>query len=103
MNAYCPKEEVYTRVSLGEIEMCSEQALYFIRGFLSGNEPPPPTDDDHRTVLVDDPRYLAWRAAVDRFHEAGYWTDPFDADGDVPDDEDDPFDTDNSTDPSKVV
>jgi hypothetical protein len=103
MNAYCAKEDVYLRVALGEIELCSEQALYFIRGFLSGNEPPPPLGDADEPMLADDPRYLAWRAAVDRFHEFGYWADPVDAAPDVPDGEDDPLDTDDSADLPKVV
>lgn len=88
MRAYCAERGVYTRVSLGEIELCSEQALYFIRGFLSGNEPPPPRTAEGDDVAMDDPRYSTWQAAVDRFHDTGYWTDPFDADADNSDGED---------------
>ncbi|MFC6023768.1 hypothetical protein ACFP2T_47405 [Plantactinospora solaniradicis] len=86
MRAYCPEEGSYTRVSLEEIEMCSEQALYFIRGFLSGNEPPPPLTDDGDDVPMDDPHYSTWRAAIDRFHDTGHWTEPFDAETDSADD-----------------
>jgi hypothetical protein len=76
MYAYCVHEGIYTRVSLGEMASCSEQARYFVRGYLSGSEPPPPQEDDGRPLADDDPRWRAWCAATERFRETGEWTDP---------------------------
>ena len=58
MYFYCPQQNLYARVSKVEIGRCSEETRYFIRGYLSGNEPPPPRDADvsaARTV-----RRLTW-------------------------------------------
>lgn len=42
MWAFCAKNDIYTRVDRSEIGQCSLAAAYFIRGYLSGNEPEPP-------------------------------------------------------------
>ncbi|XVV17713.1 hypothetical protein ACQP2X_28685 [Actinoplanes sp. CA-131856] len=68
MDAYCAERGIRTRVSKAEIVDCSEQTRYFVRGFLSGNEPAPP---DAKSVT--DP---AWNDATTRFRETGRWTDP---------------------------
>jgi hypothetical protein len=73
MYFYCPPQNVYTRVSKSEIAECSDETKYFIRGFLSGNEPPPPRDDDQDLLDDGDPRFGQWRKAVDVFRDTGYW------------------------------
>jgi hypothetical protein len=87
MLAYCAERGIRTRVSKGEIGDCSEQTRYFVRGFLSGNEPVPPESDDGT-----EPAHLAWSDAVARFRDTGNWPD-VDASGDASGDID--------TDPSK--
>jgi hypothetical protein len=64
---YCPRDDHYTRVSKTAITECSDETRYFIRGFLSGNEPPPPPDD------LGSPESVAWRRAVEEFRRTGYW------------------------------
>jgi hypothetical protein len=81
MLAYCAERGIRTRVSKGEIGDCSEQSRYFVRGFLSGNEPAPPDSNDGI-----EPAYLAWSDAAARFRDTGYWLDvgaSGDASGDV--------------------
>ncbi|WP_019030845.1 hypothetical protein [Salinispora arenicola] len=75
MDAYCAERGIRTRVSKGEISDCSEQTRYFVRGFLSGNEPAPPQSDS-------EPGSSAWSDAVVRFRDTGYWVD-VDANADV--------------------
>ncbi|HLL68773.1 MAG TPA: hypothetical protein VK453_24110 [Micromonosporaceae bacterium] len=84
MLAYCAERGIHTRVSKGEISDCSEQTRYFVRGFLSGNEPAPPESDSGI-----DPAYLAWSDAAARFRDTGYWhpdPDPDAADAEAPGD-----------------
>jgi hypothetical protein len=50
MYAWCPAKQTVTRVSKDEVTTCSDEAGYFIRGYLSGSEPPPPTDDEGMLV-----------------------------------------------------
>ncbi|HEX6682029.1 MAG TPA: hypothetical protein VF062_04510 [Candidatus Limnocylindrales bacterium] len=70
MYFYCPYRNVYMRVSKAEIRECSEEANFFIRGFLSGNEPPPPDEDNGDD---GDPQFDRWRQAVEVFRRTGYW------------------------------
>jgi hypothetical protein len=98
MYAYCVHEGIYTRVSLREMESCSEQTRYFVRGYLSGSEPPPPHEDDGSPVADDDPQWRTWRAATERFRETGEWTDPA-ADAEPASDDDDENDDDPSGQP----
>lgn len=78
MYAYCAERGIRTRVSKGEISDCSAQTRYFVRGFLSGNEPAPPESDSPTA-----PAPLAWSDAVARFRDTGYWND-VDANADAP-------------------
>ncbi|MEU1396045.1 hypothetical protein ABZ403_08260 [Micromonospora zamorensis] len=77
MLAYCAELGIRTRVSKGEIGVCSEQTRYFVRGFLSGNELAPPESGDGAEAA-----YLAWREAAARFRDSGSWID-IDAAGDI--------------------
>jgi hypothetical protein len=70
MSAWCPHEQVSYNVSLSEMGAMSDEALYFVLGFLSGVEPGPPTNADGET----DPKDLqAWRSATARFRRTGQW------------------------------
>jgi hypothetical protein len=74
MGAYCEARDRTFSVSLAEIERCSDEARYWVRGFLSGNEPPPPLEPDALAIDdLGDPRMDEWRAAVARFRESGTW------------------------------
>ena len=46
---WCPNKEVSFFMSKNEIQKCSKEAEYWIKGFLSGNEPAPPSCDDGMT------------------------------------------------------
>ncbi|ROP28285.1 hypothetical protein EDD30_1026 [Couchioplanes caeruleus] len=70
MLAYCAERGIRTRVSKGEIGDCSEQTRYFVRGFLSGNEPAPPESDSGTEAA-----FLAWSDTAVRFRDTGYWGD----------------------------
>lgn len=70
MVAWCPTKEVAYNVSLGEMGEMSREALYFIRGFLAGNEPGPPENEDGETGTDD---LNAWYAATRRFRRTGSW------------------------------
>lgn len=48
--AYCPVKRIKTRASKYEITASSDEAAYFVRGFLSGTEPPPPVDEEGMLV-----------------------------------------------------
>ena len=74
MGAYCEAQDRSFSVSLSEIERASDQARIWIRGFLSGNEPPPPLDPEGYTIDdLDDPRWEAWRQAIEAFRQTGNW------------------------------
>lgn len=65
MYAYCVQEGIYTRVSKRDIEMCSRETEYFVRGYLSGAEPDPPLTDDSPTIR--------WQKSIELFRETGFW------------------------------
>ncbi|MCD4682299.1 MAG: hypothetical protein K8R86_03360 [Bacteroidales bacterium] len=52
----------------------SEQARYWVEGFLNGTEPDPSVNKDG-DVDFENQEYRIWTQAVDLFHETGYWTD----------------------------
>jgi len=94
MGAYCDAHDRTFAVSKSEIERCSAEAVYWVRGFLSGNEPAPPLDaDGYEIDDLDDPRWQRWRDAVEEFRHSGAWpagapsgpTPPEDADSRSPD------------------
>ena len=71
--AYCPVKRVETRVSKSEITALSDEAAYFVRGFLSGSEPPPPLDEEG-LLTADQALIDQWKAAVRVWRETGEWT-----------------------------
>jgi hypothetical protein len=74
MGAYCEAHDRTFSVSLSEIERASDEGRYWIRGFLSGNEPPPPLEADALAIEdLGDPRFDEWRGAVARFRATGEW------------------------------
>jgi hypothetical protein len=48
--AYCPVKQLVTRVSKYYVAASSDEAGYFVRGYLSGNEALPPTDAEGMLV-----------------------------------------------------
>lgn len=70
MAAWCPHEGVGYNISRAEIGAMSEEARYFVAGFLAGNEPGYPADADGETDEAD---LAAWRAATARFRRTGSW------------------------------
>jgi hypothetical protein len=70
-SAWCPTQQVGYNVSLNEITEMSTASQYFIKGFLSGNEPPQPEEDDDGNEDPDD--LAAWLAAIARFGTTGNW------------------------------
>ncbi|HYN97943.1 MAG TPA: hypothetical protein VES42_29220 [Pilimelia sp.] len=76
MVAWCPEEGRYTSATMAELAVCSEQARYYARGFLSGNEPDWPVAEDGDDMTVDHPLWDRWWAAVDWFHQTGRWEPP---------------------------
>jgi len=72
MSAWCPQKGIGYNVSLSEMGEMSEQARYFIAGFLAGNEPGPPDNDD-ADADAEAADLAAWRAATGRFRRTGLW------------------------------
>ncbi len=72
MRAWCPHEQVGYNVSLAEMGQMSQEARYWVAGFLAGNQPgpPPPPDPDADTDPDD---LTAWKAATSRFRRTGLW------------------------------
>ncbi len=73
MGAWCPLKQVSFCVSKSEIHECSQAARYWIKGFLSGNEPDAPMNKKRDYLPDDHPRTQAWRAAIRQFPETGIW------------------------------
>lgn len=70
MLAWCPKNEYVYSVSLSEMGEMSDQTRYFVRGFLSGNEPEP-LGENYGPVATED--LAAWKSATERFRQTGNW------------------------------
>ena len=68
-----PREEFRLQLSKGEIEACSDETRYWIRGYLAGNMPEPPRDADGDRLPGDDPVTQRWRQAADLFLVTGIW------------------------------
>jgi hypothetical protein len=67
-----PAKQIVTQVSKYEVTDCSDEADYFIRGYLSGSEPPPTTDADG--VLVEGQAQVGtWLRSVDLWRQTGEW------------------------------
>jgi hypothetical protein len=70
MAAWCPQKGVGYNVSRSEMGAMSEQAGYFVAGFLAGAQPGYPVDANGETEEAD---LVAWRAATTRFRRTGSW------------------------------
>ncbi len=76
IGAWLAADDVYVTISKNEITECSEEARYWIDGFLVGNE----ADADEmfgaamlHDALDDDPRWERWRGALAQFRRSGVW------------------------------
>jgi len=74
MWAWCPKEERTFFVSKADMGEMSEQAKFWVQGFLNGHEPDPPVNEDG-DVDFESLEYKTWTEAMVFFHETGFWTD----------------------------
>src|SRR5687768_17542365 len=77
MLAICPASpwewRAYNVSAQDVLERCSEQARYWVAGFLNGGEPWPPYDEEGDPLPRDHPDVLRWVKEVRRFHETGVW------------------------------
>jgi hypothetical protein len=73
MSAWCPHKSISFCVSRSEMDSCSHETEYWVKGFLSGNEPAPPTDAEGDLLPRTDSRYQRWQAAIALFRESGIW------------------------------
>ncbi len=51
----------------------SLETAYWIKGFLTGNEPEPPRDANHNYLSHGNPKFDHWLASATYFLETGYW------------------------------
>lgn len=72
MYAWCPKKERSFFVSKSEIIKMSVECEYWVKGFLSGNQPEPPTNSEG-DVDFESKEYKAWADKVADFENSGYW------------------------------
>jgi hypothetical protein len=72
--AWCPVKQIVTRVSKYEVAACSDEAGYFMRGYLSGSEPPPPKDAEGMLV-EDQAQGDTWLRSVEEWRQTGEWSD----------------------------
>lgn len=73
MLAWCPCKERFFYVSKSEIIDLSDEAKYWIEGFLHGNEPEPPTNGEGEG---DSDVYREWLDECSRFQQLGHWQHP---------------------------
>ena len=73
MNAFCKSKNTTFCVSLSEISDMSEQSRYWIKGFLSGNEPEPPEefDGERPEDYFESERYRNWLTQTENFRTTG--------------------------------
>lgn len=70
---YCPQKDVFFNVSLGEIGDMPLNTKYWIKGFLSGNEPSPPVDEEGDIYPPIHEDNIHWDKSVALFHKTGSW------------------------------
>ena len=75
MRAWCPTEGVTFSISKPAIGDCSEQARYWIAGFLAGSEPDAPRDEEGDYLPDEDPRQRRWQQAIVDYANTGVWND----------------------------
>lgn len=72
MYAWCPKRQTSFFVSKSEILNASVECEYWIKGFLSGNQPEPPTDEKG-DVNFESKEYKNWIDKITEFEKTGDW------------------------------
>lgn len=72
MWAYCPKKNKTFFVSKSDIGDKSIETDYWIKGFLTGNQPAPPKDKND-DVDFESQAYKDWIKKVDKFEKTGLW------------------------------
>ena len=70
MLAWCAERGREYLVSLDEMGAMSDEARYFVRGYLAGNEPGLPQEAEEGVAPHDQE---AWLAATARFRRTGRW------------------------------
>lgn len=69
---FCPQKKECFYFSVTEIKSKSIETEYWIKGFLTGNEPEAPIDEDGDTIYSGE-EYDFWTKSIHLFHEYGYW------------------------------
>lgn len=72
--AWCPVRERSFYCSLQEMERMSEEARYWITGYLHGNQPEPPRDAEG-DVDFESAAYQEWVKACELFLNTGNWNE----------------------------
>ena len=73
LSAWCPARQRSLFVSKSEMTSYSRETEYFVRGFLTGNEPEPLRDDEGELLPPNHRDERAWHAAVALFQSSGSW------------------------------
>lgn len=74
--AHCDRkaEPAYYAVSASTVlAACSDEARYWVRGFLNGCGPEPPRDDAGDYLPYGHPASAAWRRGVNVWETTGHW------------------------------
>ena len=71
MLAWCLKENRSFFISKPDIGERSEFADYWIKGFLSGNQPEPPLDENG--TAFGSKEYEEWQKKIEEFEKTGRW------------------------------
>lgn len=69
---YCPEKNKSFFFSVSEIIDMSIETGYWIKGYLTGNEPSPPQSEDG-PVDFNSQEYKHWKKRIKDFHKTGYW------------------------------
>ncbi len=72
MWAWCPVKQRSFFVSKDEILESSEQTKYWVKGFLSGNQPSPPKNENQDVDYTSD-EYKLWKENIREFEQSGIW------------------------------
>jgi hypothetical protein len=73
ISAFCPEKDVFFNVSLGEIDDMPLTTKYWIKGFLSGNEPTCPVDEEGDDYPPTHEEFIHWAKSIELFHVTGSW------------------------------
>lgn len=69
---YCSQQKKSFYFSITEIKSMSVETEYWIKGFLSGNEPQYPVDEEGNRIFKGE-EYDFWVESIKLFHKTGYW------------------------------